>query len=116
MAHPHCVAASERPNALKQRRLPRDFNLGAPELPLVVGFDASAQLRNHGLLAVTDAKHGHAEFKHALRRAWRTGIADTGWPTRQTPRRPAVFFQRLVPLFKGGPFALDAAIPPAPHD
>ena len=41
--------------------------------------DAAAELLRHGLHAVADAEHGHAELEHRLRRARRSlSVTDSG--------------------------------------
>src|SRR5207248_7132772 len=78
MAHPHLVARTQRPKAVKQRRLPRDLDLGAAEFALVVMFDAPAQLHDHGLLAVADAENRDAKLEHGFRCARAALIAYAG--------------------------------------
>ena len=58
VAHPHGVGIALLPEALEQRRLGRDAQLGAAELAVVAAFDSAAHLRDHRLLAVADAEHG----------------------------------------------------------
>src|SRR5690606_36050458 len=57
MAHPHLVARSLCPDTLKQRAILLDFQKGAAELAVVPCFHLAAELRAHGLLAITDAEH-----------------------------------------------------------
>ena len=68
VAHPNRVARAERPNAFQQRRLSRDLDLGASEFAFVVRFNPAAQLRDHGLLAIANAKDRHAQPEDAIRR------------------------------------------------
>src|SRR5690606_33336408 len=55
VAHPHRILLALAPDALEQRALGRNLNLGATELAMVTAFDLAAQLQGHGLLAVANA-------------------------------------------------------------
>ena len=72
MAHPYveqAVAFVVRAvlDALEQLGMATGANLGVAELALARALDLAAQLLGHGLHAVTDAEHRHAELEHDLR-------------------------------------------------
>ena len=52
-----------------------DVDLGAAELAVVAALDPAAELGAHGLLAVADAEHGHAQLEHP---AGARGLSDLG--------------------------------------
>ena len=54
-------------DAVKQRAVGDDLDIGAAELAFFRRFHAAAQLGAHGLLAIADAQHRQAAFKDALR-------------------------------------------------
>ena len=68
VAHPHRVALALLPEALEQRRVGGDVELGAAELAMVPAFHAAAHLRHHRLLAVADAEHGQPGLEHPVGR------------------------------------------------
>jgi hypothetical protein len=51
---------------------------GKAEFALVAAFDLAAQLVRHGLHAVADAQHRHAELEHRLRRLVGRVLVDAG--------------------------------------
>ncbi len=88
VAHPHveqAVAfdADAILDVAQQLAVAARADLGIAELVHVARLDGAAELRGHGLHAVADAEHGHAELPdHVLRRAGRCPAA---W-TRGCPR------------------------------
>jgi hypothetical protein len=78
MAHPHLRALALFEHAVEQRRLVDDLKVGAAELALVAGLDLTAERRDHGLLAVADAEHGHAGAEDGRRRTRRAGLVHRG--------------------------------------
>src|SRR5690606_10029547 len=99
MAHPHLVARSLCPDTLKQRAILLDFQKGAAELAVVPGFHLAAELRAHGLLAITDAEHGNAGGKHGFGRTRGTdldcGMGAAGKDHGFWPDAPECFVGRL---------------------
>jgi hypothetical protein len=63
VAHPDLLAVAWLPDAVEQRRLRLDLDLGAAELAMVARLDLAAELVRHGLLAVADAQDGHVGGK-----------------------------------------------------
>ena len=51
-------------------------DFGIAELTMVASHHAAAELLRHGLHAVADAEHRHAELEHGLRRARRLLVGD----------------------------------------
>jgi hypothetical protein len=81
VAHPHlehAVAFGRREvaDAFEQARVIARAHFGITELTQMADVDPAAQLLGHGLHAVADAEHGHAEFEHHLRHARRVGFSD----------------------------------------
>ena len=86
MAHPDRIALAQLPDAVEERRLRHDLDIGAAELAVVAALDVAAELRRHGLLAVADAEHRHAGLEDRLRRARRaSSVTEAGPPERMTP-------------------------------
>jgi len=73
VTHPdleHAVAfrRAEVLDALEQPGVAVRAHLGVAELAVLAALDAPAELLGHGLHAVADAQHRHAELEHRLRR------------------------------------------------
>ena len=64
VAHPDGRALAGGEEAVEQGRGPVEADLGAAILALGRGLDPAAELGAHGLLAVADAEHRHAELEH----------------------------------------------------
>ena len=56
VAHPDRVLLAHVPDALEERAVGEDLDLGAAELRVMPALDLAAELRRHGLLAVADAE------------------------------------------------------------
>ena len=74
VAHPdleHAVAlgGAEVLDAVEQPRVATGPHLGVAELTVVAPLHLAAELYRHGLHAIADAQHGHAQIPHRLRRA-----------------------------------------------
>ena len=72
MAHPHVEHAvafgrGEVRDVFQQRGVAMGAHGRKAELALVAAFDLAAELMRHGLHAVADAEHGHAEVEYGLR-------------------------------------------------
>ncbi len=116
MAHPHLLARALFPQAVEEIAIRGDFEKGAAEFAVIGGRDASPQLRAHGLLAIADAEHRHAQLEHRLRRARRLRHMHRGRPARQNHRPGA---EGLEPGFvhgEGVNLAIDAAFAHPPRD
>ena len=61
--------AGEVLQALQKRGVAVGAHFGVAEFALVPAFHLAAQLLGHGLHAVANAQHGHAQREHRLRRA-----------------------------------------------
>ena len=68
VAHPDRIFFAFAPDALEQRAVGHDLDLGAAELAMVAALDFAAELLRHRLLAVADAEHRHAGLKDRLGR------------------------------------------------
>ena len=66
-----CSRAPLAPQPVEQRAVVGDVDEGAAEFAVVARLDRAAQLGAHGLLAIADAQHRHAQLEHRLRRARR---------------------------------------------
>ncbi len=65
-------------NVLEQRGVAMGPHLGVTELALVPAFHLAAQLLRHGLHAVADAQHRHAQLEHSLRGLVGRFLVDAG--------------------------------------
>jgi len=83
MAHPdfkHAMAfwCGEVLNAFEQGGVAMRAHLGRTKFPLVPAGNHAAQLVRHGLHAIANAQHRHAQFKHRLRRLVGAVFIDAG--------------------------------------
>ena len=69
VAHPHRIALAGLPDAVEESAGLDDLDLGAAEFAGMAALDRAAELLGHGLLAVADAEHRHADSKIACGRA-----------------------------------------------
>ena len=74
VAHPHLQHAVafggvEVLDAVQQPGVAAGADFGVAEFPGVAAFHLSAQLHGHGLHAITDAQHGHAQLEDGVRGA-----------------------------------------------
>ncbi len=87
MPWPSAVAKSSMP--FEQRGMAAGAHFGIAEFAHLAVFHLAAQLRRHGLHAVADAQHRHAQLEHGLRRARRVAFHGGMWlPDRITPAAP----------------------------
>src|SRR5262247_909100 len=86
------------------------------ELARVVWCDLATEVLRHGLHAVADAEHGHAELEHDRVCAWRRGVRH-GFRTtgKNDPARPecADLLGAQIPGMK---LAINAGLAHAPRD
>ncbi len=73
VTHPHIEYAAALRVAIvlepiEQPRAVRRPDLRGAEFPMTGRFDLTAELRGHGLHAVANAEHRHAQRKHLTRR------------------------------------------------
>ena len=78
VAHPDGGALAGGEDALEQRRGAVEADLGPAILAVAGGLDPAAELGAHGLLAVADAEHRHAELEHGGGCARARGLVGRG--------------------------------------
>ena len=83
VAHPHLILAALLPDALEQRAVICDLNIGAAEFAVMAGLDLAAELMRHRLLAVADAEHRHTGFEDRLGRQRRVLVEHRCRPAGQ---------------------------------
>ena len=101
VAHPdlqHAVAfvGDEVVDAVQQRGMAARAHFGVAEFAHQAVLDLAAQLRGHGLHAVADAQHRHAQLEHGLRRARRFAFQRGAVAARQDHAGGAVVAHELV--------------------
>ena len=116
VAHPHGVAVALGPEALEQRAVGGDVELGAAELAVVAAFDPAAHLRHHRLLAVADAEHGQAGLEHPVGRARGAELGDAGGPARQDHGLGLQPLEGVLGAVEGHDLGVDALLAHAPGD
>jgi hypothetical protein len=116
VAHPHGLAAALPPGAVEERAVADQVDHGAAELTVVRALDLAAELMAHRLLAVADAKHGHTQFEHDLRRAWRMRFGHRGRAAGEDDGFGCEFAHALVTHAVGQDLAIDAAFAHAARD
>ena len=114
VAHPDLLALAGPPDAVKDGAIAADLDEGTAELTVLGGFDATAELIHHGLLAIADAQHRHTELEDPLGRPRRTGIQHRGRAARQDHRLWCEVVEHLGGLLEGHDLAIDAALAHAP--
>ena len=121
VAHPHVEhGAALRVRAVEQaieqlvRRDARDF--GIAEFAVIAGQHAAAQLLRHGLHAVADAEHRHAELEHRLRRARRLLVGDRLGAAREDDALGLPLADVVVGDVPGQDLAIDAELAHAAGD
>ena len=100
----------------EQPRMAPHAHLRITELALMPGLDATAQLRRHGLHAVTDPQHRHAEIEYGIGHPRRL-VPDHGrGPAREDHAARIEFAQlRVVPV-PGMDLGIHAELPDPPRD
>ncbi len=83
VAHPDRVFLALDPDALEERAVGGDLDLGAAELAVMAGLDLAAELLRHRLFAVADAEHRHAGLVDRRRRQRRVFVEHRGRPAGQ---------------------------------
>ena len=68
LSMPWPSARGEVGDVVEQLGVAARAHCGEAEFALVAAFDLAAQLVRHGLHAVADAQHRHAQLEHGLRR------------------------------------------------
>ena len=116
MAHPHLVLGARLPHPVEQRRGFAGGELRAAEFALLGRLHAAAQLRHHGLLAITDAQHRNTQLKHPLRCPRRAHAGHAGRPAGQDDRLGVQPVNRRVRLVERHDLRIDAALAHAPRD
>ncbi len=116
MAHPHLLARALLPHPFEERAAVDDVEEGAPELAMVGGQDAAAQLRAHQLLAIADAEHRHAHLEHLLGRERRRLFVHRGRTARQDDALRRERGELFLAHVEGMDLAIDAALAQPPRD
>ncbi len=116
MAHPDPQRRSRLRDAVEQLRRRDDIEIGAAEFPLAGRRDLAAELGDHGLLAIADAKHRHAGGKNALRCARRVGVDDARRAARKDDRARLQPIEGFIGMLKGNDFRIDAGFAHAASD
>ena len=117
VAHPDLLAVARLPDAVEQRRLGLDLDLGAAELAVVAGLDLAAELLRHGLLAVADAQHRHVGGEDGGIGGGRLALDHRGRAAGQDDAaRVELLDLRGVDGLEGMDLAVDAGFAHAPGD
>jgi hypothetical protein len=101
VAHPHFQHAvafvrDEVGDLAEQRGMAARAHFGITELAHQAVLDLAAELRGHGLHAVADAQHRHAELEHGLRRRRRIAFQRGVRAARQDHAGGAVAADEVV--------------------
>ncbi|CAB4396813.1 unnamed protein product [Rhizophagus irregularis] len=94
VAHPHAQHAvafvsDEVVDAVQQGRMAACAHFGVTEFAHVPVFNLAAELGSHGLHAVADAEHWHAQFEHGCGARGESPSSVELWlPDRMTPAAP----------------------------
>ena len=86
------------------------------ELAMVGGFDGAAEPVDHGLLAIADAEHRHAEAEDERRRGRRALRRHRGRPAGQDNRLRAEFPDRGLADIERADFRVHTRFPDPPGD
>jgi hypothetical protein len=111
VAHPdfeQAVALGIGPvlDAVEQFRMPAGAHLGVTEFALVAAFDLTAELRRHGLHAVADAEHRHAQLEHDVGRLPFLGFIDRVGASGKDDALRLEFADELLADIEGMQFAI----------
>jgi hypothetical protein len=93
-------------DAVEQFRMAAGAHLGIAELALVRALDLAAELCRHGLHAVADAEHRHAELEHGLRRTPFLGLVHRIRAAGKDDAGRAEFAHEVVADVEGVQFAI----------
>ena len=83
VAHPDRIALADLPDAVEERALLLDLDVGAAELGGMSALDLAAELHRRRLLAVADREDRQALLEHRLRRARRALRGHRGRAARE---------------------------------
>ena len=103
-------------DAVQQPGRGRAPHLRVAELAVRGRRDPAAELRGHGLHAVADAEHRHAELEHGVRRARRHVVRDRLRAAGEDDAARAEPADGVVAAVPGQDFAVDADLAHAPRD
>ena len=110
MAHPDLLALALPPDPVGERRIVGHLDEGAAEFPVVRGLHLAAELLAHGLDAVADAEHRHAEANTTSGARGESASVTRGRPAGQDDRLGA---NAASALRRHPVIGLDLAIDPA---
>src|SRR3546814_374024 len=121
VAHPHLMPLAYLPQAVEQHAGFGDRQEGAAEFAVAfavgaAGFDLSAELLAHHLLAVADAEDGEAAVEHRLRRARAACCGHRGGRTRQDHPLGLHPLERRLGAAERHDLAIDASLADAAGD
>ena len=116
VAHPDGRALAGIEDAREQRRGAVEADLGAAVLALRGGLDPAAELGAHGLLAVADAEHGHAQLEHGRWCPGAQGLVGRGGAAREDDRGGREAGDEQVVDGAGVDLAVDAVLAHAARD
>ena len=116
VAHPHLLLVTGLPNTVEQRRRSRHLEVCPPELAVIAAFDAAAELLNHRLLAITDAKHRQTALEHPVRRPRCAHLGHARRPAGQYHRPRMQSLERLLRLVERHDFRVDASLSHTPSN
>ncbi len=103
-------------DAVEQLGVAVGAHLGEAELALARTLDLAAQLLRHGLHAVADAQHRHAELEDDLRRLPVLGLVHRVRPARQDDASRGEVADELFRHIEGMQFAIDLLLAHAARD
>ncbi len=103
-------------DAVEQARVAAGAHLGVAEFAHLARLDLAAELSGHGLHAVADAQHRHAQLEHRLRRARRRLLGHRHMAARQDHAAGAEIAHELLADVVGMDFAVDPRFAYAPRD
>ncbi|MNU46932.1 hypothetical protein D3C71_358050 [compost metagenome] len=101
MAHPHfqhavAFVGNEVGDTVEQLGVAAGTHFGVAEFAYQAVFHLATQLGRHGLHAVADAQHGHAQLEHGLRRTRRVAVQGGIVAARQDHAGGAIVAHELV--------------------
>ena len=114
VVHPYEFAGTRRPGAVEQRAVLRHIDGGGAVFLVIAEADGPAQLRHHGLLAVTDAQHRHPRRPHRVRHARPFGVHDAGRAAGEDESARTEREQAVGGHGSGHNFAIHARFPHPP--
>ena len=116
VAHPHQLVGAGIPDAIEDGAGGGDLEDGGAVFPMIAALDPAAELGAHGLLAVADAEHRHAQGKHRFRRARGVLVGDRGRTAGQNHRLGAKGADAFLGDAERVDFTINTTLPHPPGD